>query len=295
MNWDDFRFFLAVARTGRLSAAGKVLGVDHATVSRRVGVLEKALGARLFDRSPSGYALTEEGQQLVSKAERMEAATIQAESSLIGKDSVISGIVRIGVPEGVAAYIVVQAVHKLCEEHPGLEIQLIALPRKFSLSKREADFVIAVSRPETGRVRIQKISDYKLHLYATKEYLDQHPPVEKISDLQRLRGIAYVPELIFDKQLDYIPLVDPAFRPHLTSTSVHVQLEAVLNGAGVGIVHDFMASRHPNLERVLSDEVSFTRTFWSVVHEDYADIERIRICANAIVNHMRSALRTVVI
>ncbi|MEP0520600.1 MAG: LysR family transcriptional regulator [Hyphomicrobiales bacterium] len=291
MNWDDFRYFLAVARTGRLSAAGKTLGVDHATVSRRIGALEKHLGTRLFERSPSGYALTEEGQQLVSNAEHMEAATIQAESTVTGQDAVISGTVRIGVPEGVAAYIVVQAAHKLCEEHPRLEIQLIALPRKFSLSKREADFVITVSRPETGRVRIQKISDYKLHLYATEDYLARNPTVEKVSDLQKLRGIAYVPELIFDKQLDYIPLVDPAFRPHLTSTSVHVQLEAVLNGAGVGIVHDFMASRHSNLKRVLPNEISFTRTFWSVLHEDYADIERNRICADAIVDHMRSTLR----
>lgn len=291
MNWDDFRFFLAVARTGRLSAAGKALGVDHATVSRRIGGLEETLGAKLFDRSPSGYSLTEEGRQQISNAELMEAATIKAENSITGHDSVISGTVRIGVPEGVAAYIVVQAAQKLCEDYPRLEIQLVALPRKFSLSKREADFVIAVSRPESGRVRIQKISDYTLHLYAAEQYLAQHPSVEKVSDLQKLRGIGYVPELIFDKQLDYIPLVDPTFRPHLTSTSVHVQLEAVLNGAGVGIVHDFMASRHPHLKRLLPDEVSFTRTFWSVVHEDYADIERIRICSNAIVAHMRSALR----
>lgn len=292
MNWDDFRFFLAVSRTGRLSAAGKMLGVDHATVSRRIAGLEETLGAKLFDRSPSGYALTEEGRQLVSNAEHMEAATIRAENAITGQDASVSGIVRIGVPEGVAAYIVVQAVQKLCEDYPRLEIQLIALPRKFSLSKREADFVIAVSRPESGRVRIQKISDYTLHLYATEQYLSQHPSVEKISDLQKLRGIGYVPELIFDKQLDYIPLVDPTFRPHLTSTSVHVQLEAVLNGAGVGIVHDFMAARYPTLKRLLPQEVSFTRTFWSVVHEDYADIERIRICSNAIVAHMRTILRT---
>ncbi len=144
--------------------------------------------------------------------------------------------------KGLAAYIVVEAAQQLCERYPKLEVQLIALPRRFSLSKREADFVVAVSRPDTGRLKIQKIADYKLHLYATRAYLDQHPPVRDIAALQSLRGIGYVPELIFDKQLDYIPLVDPAFRPQLTSTSVHVQLQAVLNGAGVGIVHDFMAT-----------------------------------------------------
>lgn len=291
MNWDDYRFFLAVARTGRLSAAGKLLGVDHATVSRRIQALEAVLETMLFDRSPSGYALTDEGAQLVTHAEQMETATISAENATFNQELGISGTVRIGVPEGVATYIVVQAVQKLCEHYPRLEVQLIALPRKFSLSKREADVVIAVSRPETGRLRIQKIADYSLHLYGTEKYLSKFPAIEKTSDLQRVRGVGYVPELIFDKQLDYIPLVDPTFRPHLTSTSVHVQLEAILNGAGVGIVHDFMAERHADLVPVLPDEISFTRTFWSVVHQDYAEIERIRICTNAIVSHMRFVLQ----
>nr|WP_306266897.1 LysR family transcriptional regulator [Pararhizobium sp. IMCC3301] len=291
MNWDDYRFFLSLARSGRLSAAAKLLGVDHATVSRRVRALEEALDTKLFDRSPGGYALTAAGQDLIAMAEQMESGVIQAENAVGGQRESLSGSVRIGVPEGVAAYIVVEAAQKLCERYAKLEVQLIALPRRFSLSKREADFVVAVSRPETGRLKIQKIADYKLHLYATQAYLDQHPPVRDIAALQSLRGIGYVPELIFDKALDYIPLVDPAFRPRLTSTSVHVQLQAVLNGAGVGIVHDFMARRYPELHLVLPQKVSFTRSFWGVVHEDYAQIERIRVCSAAIIEHMREVLR----
>ena len=148
-----------------------------------------------------------------------------------------------------------------------------------------------VEEATDGRVKIQKIADYDLHLYGSKDYLAGHPPVTQLSDLRHLRGIGYVPDMIFDKELDYIPLIDPGFRPHLTSTSVHVQLEAVLNGAGVAIVHDFMAERHPDLQRVLPKEISFTRAFWSVVHEDYAEVERIRVCVSAIVEHMRKRLK----
>ncbi len=291
MNWNDFRFFLAVARSGRLSIAGRQLGVDHATVARRIKSLEDALNTILFDRSPTGYRLTRTGADLVAIAERIENEAMLAADAFGGQQKNLSGAVRVGVPEGIASYVVVAAAQKLCETYPRLEIQLVALPQKFSLSKREADFVIAVSQPQSGRVRVKKIVDYRLHLVGSKNYLAQYPPIASIADLKRLRGIGYVADMIFDKELDYIPLVDPSFHQHLTSTSVHVQLGAVLNGAGVGILPDFMTRGHDDLVRVLPKEISFSRSFWFVVHEDYAQLERIRVCAAALIEGMRSAFK----
>ena len=236
MNWDDYRFFLAVARTGRLSQAGQQLGVDHATVGRRIKALEEALEINLFDRSPQGYSLTDGGQRLVDIAEAMESSAIHAQAEVGGKDQNLSGVVRVGAPEGVASFILTDIMIELCRKHPKLELQLVALPRTFSLSKREADIAIAVSAPTSGRLKYRKICDYTLHLYGTREYLEAHPKVEKVADLKRLRGIAYVSDLIYDKELDYIPLVGPDIRPHLTSTSVHVQLEATLRNGGVCIL-----------------------------------------------------------
>lgn len=290
MNWDDYRHFLAVARTGRLSQAGLALGVDHATVGRRVKALETALGANLFDRSPQGYRLTDAGHRLVDIAEAMESGAIHAQAEIGGKDKVISGVVRVGAPEGVASYVLTDIAIELCRLHPQLELQIVALPRTFSLSKREADIAIAVSAPTSGRLKYRKIADYTLHLYGTRDYLSRFPPVERIEDLKRMRGIAYVPDLIYDKELDYIPLVGPDIRPHLTSTSVHVQLEAALRDGGVCILHDFMAAQYPQLERVLPGKISFTRSFWFIVHEDYAKLERIRVVSDAIVEGIRRKL-----
>lgn len=291
MNWDDIRYFLAVARTGRLSTAGRQLGVDHATVSRRVRALEKALKAPLFHRAPSGYNLTPTGENFLPMAEKMEASALLAEGSIYAEQTTVSGTVRVGVPDGVGAYIVVKAAQALCEQHPHLEIELIAIPRRFSLAKREVDFAIGVSLPASGRLRAQKITDYTLHLYGHRDYVDQHAPITQTADLKRLRGIGYVRDLIFDKELDYIPLVDPNFRPHLTSSSVHVQLQAVLNQAGICILHDFMAERHPELIQILPDQITFTRSFWLIVQEDYAEIEPIRLASSSIVKHMRESLR----
>ena len=290
MNWDDYRYFLAVARTGRLTEAGRQLGVDHATAGRRIKALEQALGANLFHRSPQGYQLTDAGQRLVNVAEAMESSVLAANADIGGKDKIVSGLVRIGAPEGVAAYVLAEAATDLCRKHPSLELEIVALPRTLSLSKREADIAIAVSAPQSGRLKYRKIADYKLHLYATKTYLERHPRIENIEDLKKVRGIGYVPEFIYDKELDYIPLISPTIKPHLTSTSVHVQLAATLADGGLCVLHDFMAAQYPQLVPVLPETVSFTRSFWFIVHEDYARLERIRAVSDEIVAYMRHRL-----
>ncbi len=290
MNWDDYRYFLAVARCGRLTEAGKQLSVDHATVGRRVKALEASLGANLFDRSPQGYQLTDAGQRLVDIAETMETSVIESAAEVGGKGQVLSGAVRIGAPEGAAAYLIAEAATEICRAHPLLELQIVALPRTFSLSKREADIAIAVSAPDSGRLKYRRIADYTLHLYATRAYLERHPDINSVADLKKVRGIGYVPEFIYDKELDYMPLISPTIKPHLTSTSVHVQLEATLADGGLCVLHDFMAAQHPTLVRVLPEEVSFTRAFWFIVHEDYARLERIRVVSEGIIESMRKRL-----
>jgi DNA-binding transcriptional LysR family regulator len=288
MDWDDLRVFLAVARTESLSAAGRRLKIDPATVGRRITRLEEATKARLFTKSPQGYALTEEGARLLPHAETAERATLGATESLSGPGG-LTGLIRLGAPDGCANYLLPQILARICDANPGLEVQIVALPRVFNLSKREADMAIAVSRPEAGRLTVQKLTDYRLHLAASREYLGKARPIRTPQDLKAHRIIGYIPDMIFDKELDYLAEigVGPAT---LTSNSVSVQLNWLRHGAGVGVVHDFALPAVPNLARLLTDRVRLTRSFWLIRHESDARLDRLNRFADQLTREAKAEM-----
>src|SRR5215213_966441 len=201
-DWDDLRFFLAVARAGRLTVAARRLGADHATVSRRISALESALKAKLFERRPQGYTLTAHGERLLTKAEAMETEALAASSEIGGADLAISGIVRIGTPDGFGTTFLAPRIAAFAAQYPDLEIQLIAMPRLLSLSKREADVAVSLAPPREGKIVARKLTDYRLGLYATADYLGRHPAVAAAGDLHDHEMIGYIDDLIFTPELD---------------------------------------------------------------------------------------------
>jgi DNA-binding transcriptional LysR family regulator len=164
MNWDDVRIFLAVARAGQILGAARRLELNHATVSRRLAALEEALGAKLFRRHTAGSELTAAGARFLGTAERMEADMIAARSELAGEDEEVSGNVRIGAPDGFGVAYLAPRLGRLTAEYKQLSIQLVPVPRSFSLSRREADIAITVERPAEGRLVAAKLVDYSLGL-----------------------------------------------------------------------------------------------------------------------------------
>src|SRR6056297_3821708 len=184
VQWDDLRIFLAVARAESLSGAGRVLRIDPATVGRRIARLETDLGAPLFAKSPTGYALSDAGQRLMGHAVRVEQAVEGVAEEMAGRSGGMTGQIRIGAPDGAANFVLPQVCARIAEENPDLEVQIVALPRVFNLTRREADMVIAVSPPTAGRLSVQKIADYRLHLAASKTYLQKFAPIEALEDIK---------------------------------------------------------------------------------------------------------------
>jgi DNA-binding transcriptional LysR family regulator len=266
-NWDDVRLFLAVAREGGLSAAGKQVRLDPATLGRRMMRLEKALGTGLFVKSPQGYALTVAGAELLARAEDAETAMRVATSSLPVQSDSLTGQMRIGAPDGCANYVLPQVCAALAVEHPELDIQIVALPRVFNLSRREADLAVGVSAPTAGRLTVQKITDYHLHLAASDAYLKANAAISTLTDLKAHRVVGYIPDMIFDRELDYLADIGVGRVP-LASNSVSVQLNLLRQGGGVGVVHDFALPFAPELRVILKDQISLKRSFYMIRHED---------------------------
>lgn len=275
MNWDDIRIFLGIARTGQILAAAKRLGLNHATVARRLTALEDSLGARLFDRSTSGCVLTDAGSRFFDRAEKMEAEALAAEADLGGDTPDISGTVRIGAPDGFGVAYLAPRLNRLAAKHPGLTIQLVPVSRSFSLSRREADIAVTIDRPETGRLVAGKLVDYALGLYASQAYLAARGTPKTSADLSVHDLIGYVDDLLYSPSLNYGTEFTKNWISRFEIASALGQTEAVRGGVGIGILHDFIARAEADLIPVLP-ELKLRRTYWMVTHESSRPLRHIQ-------------------
>lgn len=273
-NWDDLRLFLAVAREQSLSGAGKVLRLDPATLGRRMARLEAVMQVALFVKSPQGYAVTHAGAQLLERAEAVEQAMRSAALGDVAQSETLSGQIRLGAPDGCANFLLPQVCAAIGRDNPALDIQIVALPRVINLTRREADMAIGVSAPTAGRLMVRQVTEYKLHLAASETYLAEHGPIEDLEALKAHPMVGYIPDMIFDRELDYLADLG-AGRVALASNSVSVQVNMLRQGAGVGVVHDFSLPFAPGVRRILTQQVSLTRAFYLIRHVD--DAQNIRL------------------
>ena len=278
MNWDDVRIFLAVARAGQILGAARRLELNHATVSRRVAALEESLSARLFRRLTTGSELTPAGEHFLAVAERMEAEMIAARAEIAGESSEVSGTVRVGAPDGFGVAFLAPRLGELTTRHAGLKLQLVPVPRTFSLSRREADIAITVERPTEGRLVAAKLVDYTLGLYASRAYAEEHGLPETAADLVRHWLVGYVGDLIISPSLDYATEISPDWQAGFQVSSALGQTVAVRSGAGIGILHTFIARSYDDLVPVpLTPPIR--RAYWLVYHESVRPLRRVQAVA----------------
>lgn len=284
MDWDGVRTFLAVARQGKFLVAARLLQINQATVARRIAALEQVLQSTLFERSTTGVRLTDAGQRLLIHAERMESEMLQAEVELHRRDVELSGPVRIGAPDGFTTYFLIPHLTALMERYPAIDIQLVPMPLSASLARREVDFAITLDEPEAGRVVAKRLTDYRLGIFATRDYLARVGRPETADDLARHRLIGYVETHAFSSALGYVADLFAGHRTAFECASAVGQVEAVRCGLGLGVLHHFIAARLPDVVQVLPERTA-TRTYRIVIHEDVRSLGRIR----AVVDHIMDA------
>lgn len=278
MDWDDLKIFLQVVRTGQMMAAGRALGIDDSTVGRRIARLEQALGTPLVERAGRRTAITQAGTTLAAAVERVESIILRDIMGAGANADIIAGRVRVGAPEGLGVGYLARRLAELSTVHEQLEIELVALPRNYSLSAREVDIAITLDRPVSGQIVVRKLTDYSLGLYGTQAYFQRRGRPGSVADISGHKIAGYIPDLLFTSQLRFTDGEDGTrFAPTVRSTSVIAQVNAVRSGAAIGLLPRFLAAEHAELERILAPDVHFIRNYWISIHEDLKTLNRVRV------------------
>ncbi len=270
-NWDDLRVFLVAARSGSLTAAGRELGVDTATVGRRIARLETRLRATLVVRTASGIETTAAGARLMQSAADAEL-TLRTAFAGAARDSA-GGTVRISAAEGFGTAIVAPALPGLRARRPGLEIELAANPGFLSPATREVDIAITLSPAKDARLLAEPLTDYQLALYAAPGLVARHGEMRTVADLGAVDIVGYVDDFIYAPELRYLDEIGITRRPALASSSIRAQREIIAAEGGVGVLPCFLAD---GLVRVCRREALLTRRWWLNTHRDIAETARIK-------------------
>ena len=287
MDWDDLRTFLAVARTGSLTEAARGLGVSYSTVSRRLSALEAGLGARLFERSGGGYALTAAGEEMLETARRMEAEFDAFARRVQGRDARLSGRVRVATTDALATTFMPE-IASFSRRFPDIELDLISTMEPAELAMREAEVALLVTdRPPADLVG-RRLATLPSALYAAKGYLAEHPAgLEPGAHLWVgwEDAMAHIPAARWMRE--QVPHARVACRVS-TGTAL---VAAVQAGVGVGHVLCFLADEDPLLERLGPPEPALETGLWLLTHQDLRTTGRVRVfldsMADAIGRHRR--------
>lgn len=286
-DWEDIRYFLETERAGRMALAARRLGVSHTTVARHIERLERSIGTQVFERSDEGMLLTEVGERILSHAREMERTALALGDQLgDGRAEQLSGVVRVGAPDGFGNAVLSHILPQLLRTSPGLQIELVPVPRTHKLWKRDVDIAISLDRPQTGRLIMRKLVDYDLRLYGAPELLVDPP--RDVQDLTAYPFVGYIDDLLYTGELDFNRLIHPQLRTAYKAATVKAQLDAVRAGAGLGVLPCFMAAQ-TGLIPVLPEEVQFNRRYWLLYPEEFRDLARIRRVADFIVDRVRAS------
>lgn len=275
-NWNDLVFFLELARQSRLAPAARRLRVDHTTVSRRIAELERDLSVKLFDRKPDGFVLTEQGHRLFVIAERIEQETSAVPQAMGSDNATATGRVRVATMEGIGAFFLAERFAELAAQQPGITVELVTERHLISLTKREADIFISFVHPTGPKLAVKKLGSFRLALFASPAYLERRGMPKDRAELGSHTYIDYVEDLIAIQPVHWLlDVLDPgnvAFR----SSSMHAQQNAVVAGAGIGLLPLFSAKTTSGLVPILIDDVKVYREVFHSVHEDLQFMTRVR-------------------
>jgi DNA-binding transcriptional LysR family regulator len=282
-DWNDARYFLAVARRGSLSSAARQLRVQQSTVGRRLAALETALDTRLFERTPDGYLVTAAGEAFVDHAERIESEVLAIERRLMGSEALVAGSVRVTAPQSFGFAFVVPLLARLKHEQPEIVVDLVADNFPFSLSRREADIALRLGRPREQPLVMRKLAVVSDGLYASRVYLARRGPVSDGGSGHDFIG--YGNGFHNAAIVSWVAQRLRNARCILTVNGSAGTLSAARADLGIAELPCWLGDRHEDLVRVLPEH-TYSADLWLVVHRDLRHAARIRVVSEFFAREM---------
>ncbi|WP_165799364.1 LysR family transcriptional regulator [Caulobacter zeae] len=276
LEWDDLRSFLAIARHGNLSAAARALKVTQTTMGRRLEGLHAKVGARLLQRTPTGFVLTPAGERVLASVERMEAEALFVERAVTGEDAKIAGQVRITTVESFGARILTPLLKPLLDRQPELEIELITDTRSLSLSRREADVALRLAEFEQHEAVVRRVGDMAFGLYASPGYLEARGQPDLAAGSPGHASVTLQEDLALLPEARTLAQVAREGHVALRANSREAQLQAALAGFGLTLLPCYLALEQ-NLIELPLPEGRLMRGIWLGVHRDTRHTPRIRL------------------
>jgi DNA-binding transcriptional LysR family regulator len=287
-DWNDLRYFLAVARNGSTLAAAKALRTSQSTVHRRLRELEQRLGHSLVRRHPTGYRLTELGTLVLTHAERVEAAVSSFERQLVAADERPAGIVRVTCPEGLGSRLMDSPlIEKFNTLYPDLRVELLMNNKLLDLAKGEADIAIRGVAPADGSLFGRKIAALRWAVYAKRSYVKRYGRIERFQDIDGHRVIILDGSIRDHDAARWLRAVAPNAKIVGRSDSVPTLLLAVKSGIGIAPLPLFVGENERDLERLLDPIPDVVTEFFLLMHEDMRRTPRVRAFFDFIVDELK--------
>ncbi|RWR51916.1 LysR family transcriptional regulator [Sinirhodobacter ferrireducens] len=280
LQWDDIRFFLALARAGSLSRAARALRVEHSTVARRVTSLETALALRLFDRLASGWSLTAEGEELLAQAGAVEAQILGL-ARIAREQDPMAGRVRISAPPVLLAELLMPTVAALSAAHPRLTIDLEGSRREADMMRAEADIALRIGLPETGDLIARRIAEIGYGLYGAPGLPEGPAPRRWIGFDDSLPGLA---------QKRWLEAEMEGAEPAICSNDMATMAQAARAGLGLALLPHFLGARDAALCAYPARQPAFSRPLYLILHADMRRAPRVRAVADALVADLKARL-----
>jgi len=270
MDWDNLRFFLAVARKGSIRAASTTLSVNHSTVARRITSFEENLGVRLFERLPSGYVLTPAGEEMLKSAQQIEDEIVKLDRQVIGRDAQLVGSLRVTMPILLASHLLMPDIAAFTKTYPQIQLELAFSNEEFNLRKREADVAIRFTQSPPEYLVGREIISPSKGVYASDDYVATHDPIENPDKLHWLGWEDDKPQWIKDSRFCASPVIHKA-------DDMLAQLEAVKLGMGIAMLPCFIADQVPNLQRLeILNSKGPCGNLWMLTHQDLRATARVK-------------------